>query len=352
MRLLLKKATVLVSAQEVRNNIGPAFLARQYGILPLKRWWPGFWLLCPLAVVGLAGARRWGSAGQPLVVYLLAMAVSVLPFFVNARFRAPLLPVLALFAAAGCWDLGQRWRQARLGRSGPLLRRALLLAAVFLLVNVDWYAVGQASQDAPDHTNLAGILAKGYDRVPPHPSLARRHFQVAVQLDPQDVDAHQRFGDFLLLAVQPWLRRADTLRQQQQWRAAVAASDSARADLQTALGLYEQAAALYPRSWRSWTNAGSCRLWLGNASALQASLALAHGDTQRARAHVEEGLELYVAAADDYQMALTINPTYGEARTNLGHLLQMILDLPPLTPAVRVQQKAIGRQSRVDNAPD
>ena len=57
--------------------------------------------MLPPAILGLALFRRWRPGSSLLLWVVLIQAAGVLPFFVNARFRLPLLPLLALFAAAG-----------------------------------------------------------------------------------------------------------------------------------------------------------------------------------------------------------------------------------------------------------
>ena len=53
--LTARRALLLLNAHEGRNNIGAAFLARTQGVVVLQRWWPGFWLVAPLALLGLFG---------------------------------------------------------------------------------------------------------------------------------------------------------------------------------------------------------------------------------------------------------------------------------------------------------
>ena len=79
--------------------------------------------------------------------------MAILPFFVNARFRQPLLPLMALLAAHGSLVAAAALRgRGRLAVN----RRRVLLAAGFIVVNVDWFDLARPAADAIDELNLAG----------------------------------------------------------------------------------------------------------------------------------------------------------------------------------------------------
>jgi 4-amino-4-deoxy-L-arabinose transferase-like glycosyltransferase len=338
--ITVKKAAVMVTALEIRNNIGAAFLAREYGIFLLGRWWPGFWLLGPFAILGLWGARRWGGPGQLLWLYVAALFLSVLPFFANARFRLPLLPVLALWAAVG-WDhlatvVGE-WRAGR-DSAGRLWRGLALLAVAFLVVNIDWYGLDRPVRFARDHFYLGTILDKGYNGKATDPTAASNQFRRAQQLNGSDPDFPERHGQHLLTLAGPFTRRAEVLRDRRQWRAAFAYSDSAAGYLTAAAALHRRAAELFPRSFRSHANAGSCQLWLGDGHASRAQEALARSDTSRARDEALEALERYAEAGRAYQEALVIWSAFPEAAANLSLCVERILALPPLTGTISTYQ--------------
>lgn len=333
--LLAKKIVVLCGAPEVRNNIGAAFLAREQGLFLLGRWWPGFWLMAPFACLGLVGARRWGRPGGLLWLYLLTVAVSVLPFFVNARFRAPMLPVLSLFAAAGVFGLQGELVKRRAGQPHALKRQLLLLLALFLAMNVDWFDLDRPAASARDHFNLAGIHAGTRSGRPVDAAGAERHFQRALELDDTDPDLPERYGQFLLMRALPFAQQAERHREQGRLRIASAMADSAARYLKRAQTLHSRAVALFPRSFRSHANLGTCHLWLGDRQALEASLAAAAGDSGRARVGTEAAASRYDLAGNSYRTALEINPRFGEAANNLQLGRERLLTLPASTAEVR-----------------
>jgi tetratricopeptide (TPR) repeat protein len=102
-----------------------------------------FAILFSLAVLGFGWARSRAAADTLLLVYLASSAAALTLFFVTGRYRAPLLPVLAVYAAEGVAWIASRvrvraWRQLRVP--------ALAGAAVFVLSSVDF--VGADRVDA------------------------------------------------------------------------------------------------------------------------------------------------------------------------------------------------------------
>jgi 4-amino-4-deoxy-L-arabinose transferase-like glycosyltransferase len=121
--------------------LGGTEVARNQEIYPARHWspilrallWkvPGlafpFGLLLPLAVVGLGVAWRQAPV---LAVSVVLLGLAVVAFFVTARYRAPLVPLLALFAAAGVrWAIVEARGRARLVAAATAL-------AVYVLSNV------------------------------------------------------------------------------------------------------------------------------------------------------------------------------------------------------------------------
>jgi tetratricopeptide (TPR) repeat protein len=131
-RLQMKKLYLLLAGNEIPRN-QEIYPARRYSpVLRVLLWKvPGlafpFGLLMPLGIVGLAvGARR----APMLAGIVIAYAVAVLAFFITARYRVPLVPLLLVFAAEGV-----RWFVA----SARPARRVLALTAavaLFLLGNL------------------------------------------------------------------------------------------------------------------------------------------------------------------------------------------------------------------------
>jgi tetratricopeptide (TPR) repeat protein len=125
------KAGLLLGAREVPHNKEIEAEQRRSAsrlLAPLS-----FPALLALAGIGLALGPRRRLA--PASCWALFWALSILPFFVAARYREPLLPVLAIPAGAGLVVLARRAREGRVWAVGlPLLA---LPFALDRLVTVD-----------------------------------------------------------------------------------------------------------------------------------------------------------------------------------------------------------------------
>jgi 4-amino-4-deoxy-L-arabinose transferase-like glycosyltransferase/cytochrome c-type biogenesis protein CcmH/NrfG len=103
-----------------------------------------FGLLAPLGLLGMVVSWRRRRELASLYVLLFGYMGTVLLFFNFSRFRVPVVPILALFAAAGIFALGRalvraaRWAQALARRSGALAERGREL----LPKRTEWVAVG------------------------------------------------------------------------------------------------------------------------------------------------------------------------------------------------------------------
>ncbi len=329
--LVGKKALLLVNAQEGRNNINPVWFAKEDGVFLLARWWPATWLMLPVAILGLAYFRRWRPGGNLLLWVVLVQAAAILPFFVNARFRLPLLPLLALFAAAGAAVLIDLWKARD--------RRALVvplgfLTALFVVVNIDWFSLADESWLARDWFNQGLIHSRPYADRKPDPARAEQSFRRACELGPKEVDFHERMGAFLLGRAQPLVNAGSAAEEKNDFARAQAAYDRAEPILLEARGFHRQAAKLYRRSYRSWINLGISERWLGDGQAFNTRAAMARNDTTAARESALAALRLYQNSVQDYQNSLQINPGLEDSKRSINQMFRSVMALPGLDPAI------------------
>lgn len=130
---LLHKIRLLMNGYEIPNDFS-IYAVRDYS--PLLRplvfaagiFFP-FGILLPLSLAGiLFSIRNWKRLAS-LYLFLIAYSATLVIFFVNARFREPMLPVLILFAAYGVGAA----RESIRNRKWPLVVAAgivLLFAAI------------------------------------------------------------------------------------------------------------------------------------------------------------------------------------------------------------------------------
>jgi tetratricopeptide (TPR) repeat protein len=111
LRLTATKVLLFWGSAEIKNNEDPRFLRKTMASL---RWLPvSFGLLAPFALVGLLLACRAGSRFGLLAAFTVAWFLSVVPFFVCARYRLPVTPILPLFALLAVRTGAGWWRERR-----------------------------------------------------------------------------------------------------------------------------------------------------------------------------------------------------------------------------------------------
>ena len=179
----------LVNAVEIPRNANLYAERELSSVLWLLLWpgpiaFPGA-LFFPLALLGLALDRHAWRERFPPFAFVLPRALFVVAFFVAARLRLPLIPVLSLFAAyAAVWlfDRVRAWEPTRL--AAPLAAAAALLVATNLPLSQPQTAFG-----AYEFINHADHLARqGANAV------AIAHYRKAVELAPDSATAHFKLG--------------------------------------------------------------------------------------------------------------------------------------------------------------
>lgn len=188
--LMLRKTWFLAWNREIPNNQTYAFVleheSRFLRLLPV-RWW----LLFALAPLGLALAWRRGDRRGLLwlAAFLTLHALGVVLFFVNARYRLPLWPGMAVAAAGGLVLLGDTLRERAWRR---LTVMASLVAAFAAVSLVNWLGV-------PDDSFARDFFFRSVAR------LERGELEGAfedarrsVELDPEEPAARFQLGNVAL----------------------------------------------------------------------------------------------------------------------------------------------------------
>ena len=160
-------------------------------VSPPLRWLssvPPFGLLAPLALLGLGWTRgRW----RDLWVLQAAIAVytaSLVAFYVVARYRLPLVPMLAPFAGLALVEFPARWRQ---GPASDRVRTVGILAVAALIVNLPLQPGTELR--ALTHLNYAmAFEARG--KSPQAIELAIAQYRRALEIDPANAHAHTNLG--------------------------------------------------------------------------------------------------------------------------------------------------------------
>jgi tetratricopeptide (TPR) repeat protein len=178
LRLLGWKLALTWNADEMIDSEDPAVYADSSVLLRGLGWLFHFGTVAPLAAVGL-----WVSRGQWRRLWLLygmlaAGTASIVAFYVFARYRYLLVPVVVLFAAAGIQGVVEAWRGRR---TRTLAAGAGILLVAGGLVNLP--LVRDTTARAVTYRNLGATLAReGL------PEEALRYFEKAVAANPTYVE--------------------------------------------------------------------------------------------------------------------------------------------------------------------
>lgn len=137
-----RKAVLLLSGAEFGNNRDIRLFFREFAPMGL----PFLGLLTVLTPLACAGAislaRRGDPAGRAVLLYVAVYSVTIILFFVTARYRVPLRPILALLAVEGARVLATSLRERPVRGAAAVL--ALAAAAVAVNVN-PWIAAYEPS---------------------------------------------------------------------------------------------------------------------------------------------------------------------------------------------------------------
>lgn len=223
---LARKARRFCSAAEIPRNYDLYGHRIYSGTLWLLLWRLGsfafpFGILFPPAVVGLVLACRGRSDRTLAAGFVVACGLSVIVFFNASRYRAPIVPVLAIFASwSVLWLIGEiraaRWRRALTSATGMLAVGALVNLPVRTPYDgIDFeadlhYCVGGRLQQQGDLAGAERALGHALRRTPDsaklHVSLSRvalaqgrrddavRLGRSAVRLEPDMADARIALG--------------------------------------------------------------------------------------------------------------------------------------------------------------
>ena len=188
-RLMGLKALQLGNGVEIPRNSN-LYADRQYSNLLTALVWSGplafpTGLLIPLGLVGLYFSRRQSQKHSLLLAFLLPRVVFVLSFFVAARFRVPMLPIIAIFASYGVLYGVRTWCA---GQRSALVLPAIALVLLLIACNARRAPVAD-QHGAYEFFTLAGTLAESGDQ-----AAALAEFQKAVDTDPASPAANFLLG--------------------------------------------------------------------------------------------------------------------------------------------------------------
>ena len=169
--LQAKKTAYFFAPFEMPNNASYAWFRLN---CPPLRWLPSFFLISPLALAGLFESRRRWRDFLPLYLFLgIGIGVTI-AFYVIARFRAPFMPVILIFAGLGLWSLAE---QARRGRRTALAGSLVVVCGVLALNGVCDFRDRDLVRPQDYLIAIEGYRQRGQtDRAIRDAEAGRRHF--------------------------------------------------------------------------------------------------------------------------------------------------------------------------------
>ena len=317
LRLDIRKFILFFDSREI-SDVDDYFFGKHFNPL-LNFPWVDFTVLGPLLLIGLLVLRRHRALVYAL---LLAYLAGMLAFFINARYRLPLLSVMVPLAGVG---LAESYRQFKEGRWGNLtLSAAAVALGVVLtqahLVGTDW---------SRDYVNAGDVYQrkKNFDR-------AIEFYQKALQLDPRSPKASLAMGVTYTkmgmddLARDHYLKTLDTDPDNSQANNNLGLWYDKQGDLGQAASYFLKAIEKEPGSSQAHNNLGMVYAKLGKPEQaieeFEQSLKL---NPKSARVNTNLGLVLHhlgrvEEARGLWQKALEIDPDFNEAKRALELLTQ------------------------------
>lgn len=323
-RLTATKLALLLNRREAADSEDIDSHSEDSAVLQACAAVGNFGTLAPLAAAGIFLSRRRWRCVSWFYLFLVAYGGSVLAFFVLDRYRYPLVPVIAIFAAAGIICAIVAWRRRTMSESMvvgllllitaigsnwpiPILASQRVQAVTVFnagraleetgqsVAAIELYrrAITLAPSFAPAHGNLAALLARNgrFDD-------ATAEFEEALRLDPRLSEVRSNYGSAL----------------------------AEQGRFGEAIGHLREAVSLEPESAENQYNLGTA---LANAGDLP-------------------------AAQQAFEAALRITPDKADAHNNLGIVLasqgQLDAAIRHFKEAVRLQPNFTGAKANLDKA--
>ncbi len=331
---------------------------------------PGFWLVAPLGMLG--AVLLWPRRRDLVMFYLFVglYSIGVIAFFVNARFRLPIVPVLCLFAAYGGVYLWRAFREKQFG----FVKALVIFAAAAALVNSDYLYQKQmrAYSDAFSNYTLGNAYLKMGNK-----GTALAHYTRADEINRElPTPAYgliQREVDYnlgTLLWEEGMCSRAVTVLER------VGGTDEftlhaldclgdcylKRNDVSNATRVYERLMSISPSDQRGVAGLARCAALTGDYAKAESMLKqivnptgsvyppayIALADVQRALGKIDDAIASYsnIARLNGYerQAYLTLVELYqqkGDTRSALKALDQAALYSPPNDPNIQALMSSL-----------
>lgn len=193
LRLLWKKFVIFWDGLEIADVIHPYFFESYAPVVKLPLFI--FRVIAPLALLGIF--LSWKLRKKLLLLYLFVSAymLSTVLYFINSRYRLPLVPLLMLF---GAYTVYWWWEKAREKKLHLILVSLIPLLLFVYFVNPGAWPYGK------DHERFVLNMGAGYNHLGTFYSQkgdldrALIEFRKALELEPYRAEAHYNLANMHL----------------------------------------------------------------------------------------------------------------------------------------------------------
>lgn len=323
LRLLWRKWLIVWNTREIEDSDDFYLYQNWSWLLAVLAWVNHFGLLAPLAAMGIAVSIAQGRRVWLLYLFIFSFAASVALFFVFGRYRFPLVPLLALFAAAAIVEvisLCKRYQYKKLASYAGMFLSAAVL--------VHWPVVGRPGPSASGYTYLANGYAK-QGKI----DEAIENAQAALQVDSTYGVAHFNLANMYVEK----RRLNDAIAHYREALKVYPRYIEAHGNLGRALAMagrlpeaaeqYRAALNVQPREARIRLGYGEVLARQGNYhEAAEQFRAVLSSDASSAPGHSALGRVLaaqgdFVAATEHFRQAVRLEPDSAQAHANLASVL-------------------------------
>jgi 4-amino-4-deoxy-L-arabinose transferase-like glycosyltransferase/Tfp pilus assembly protein PilF len=191
--LMARKFLLFWNHFEIPNHHNFYYIRLHYGDI-FKLLLAGFSLVAPLAIIGILGLVRRRAllpAGRLYLGFGLVYMLSLIPFFITARYRLPAVPILVIFAALGVKEIILLIGARQFKWLGITAGSGLLVLALTRLPIVDFDFGFTHTVMGTVYSDLA---TEEPEKGSAHISAAIVEYKKALELRPLSVDAYYNLG--------------------------------------------------------------------------------------------------------------------------------------------------------------
>ncbi|KPL18643.1 MAG: hypothetical protein AMJ92_07120 [candidate division Zixibacteria bacterium SM23_81] len=328
LRLMFKKLVIFWGGPEVSNNKDIYFFSQGTSLLRIMIWqWRGrffcpFGIVAPLALAGMVLAwRNRKGKGWLMALFIFTYMVSVILFFVNARFRLPVIPFLLPFAA---YSLVSLFRERRLVRA--ILPVGLILVfGLAVNLNLVGYPYAPRLVDSYDALGIAYWRTKQHDQ-------AIAEYLRALSIAPDHINSMHGLAwvyaemDSLDKSIEVWEQAISVKPDMPDLHYGLGVSYYAQGRLDDAIAQWQETTQLLPDFSQSYIQLGIAYEDKGEfeeaIAALKQAIQVSPRDViaHYNLGHLYKKLSKIDEAAEEFKLAIEVNSKFADAYNSLAWL--------------------------------